>query len=83
MIYLTTRQVADILCYKRTSSVLALIETGRLPCERVTVAKDGRNLYRPTVEELATYLRNHDKALLPALEARYPTVSRENRQISA
>lgn len=76
--YLSTRNVADILCYKRTSSVVALIECGRLPCARVVIGGRGRRLYRPTVQELAAYLRAHDQAMLPKLVATYPAdVSRE------
>ena len=71
-IYLSTRDVANILGFRSTAGVIALIESGVLACARVRVAADGRHLYRPTVHELAAYLQQRDPALLPVLKERYP-----------
>ena len=71
-IYLTTRDVADLIGVKHTDTVCALIERGFLPCARRRVLGGGRTSYRPTVAEVADYLDAYDRALLPALRARWP-----------
>ena len=71
-IYLTTRDVADLIGVKTTTAVVSLIERGFLPCERRRLLGAKRTAYRPTVQEVAAYLEAHDPVLLPRLIARWP-----------
>jgi len=70
-ITLTTRQVADIMAVS-TRQVLHDIESGMLLCARVRVGKDGRHIYKPTVREVAAYIKRKDASLLPVLAAQFP-----------
>lgn len=74
-IYLTTRQVADILQCRSTEAVVRLIRQGALPCARVRVGHAGRPSYRPTVGELLAYLEVYDPALVPKVTAKWPGVA--------
>jgi hypothetical protein len=71
-IYLTTRDVANIIGLKSTKGVVNLIERGMLPCSRRRVMDRARISYRPTVHEVHDYLRTYDPRLVPVLEARWP-----------
>ena len=72
-IYLTTRDIADLIGVKTTTAVVNLIERGFLPCERRRKLGAKRTAYRPTVLEVADYLEAHDPVLLPQLVARWPS----------
>ena len=71
MTYLTTRDVAALLGLKSTEAVVTLITEGRLPCERIRKGKDGRNLYRPTIEEVISYLEAYDPAMVKKAKERW------------
>lgn len=74
-VYLTTRQVADILQCRSTEAVVQLIRQGALPCARVRVSTSGRKRYRPTVAELLAYLEVYDTALVPRVSEKWPGVA--------
>lgn len=78
MIYLKTRDVADFLGYKETDSVIRLIASGRLPCERRRLYPT-RIVYRPTIDELRAYCEVYE----PAMLARVDAVFHVNRTESA
>lgn len=71
MTYLTTRDVAVVLGLSSTEAVVALITKGMLPCERIRKGKDGRRLYRPTLEEVIAYLEAYDPALVKKAKERW------------
>lgn len=72
MIYLSTRQVADILGYKTTRQVLHLIEAGTIPCHRFRQTKRGHQIPKVSVPELVTYLERHDPVMVDEVKARWP-----------
>ena len=43
MIYLTTRDIADLIGVKTTTAVVNLIDRGMLPCQRKRILDGGRN----------------------------------------
>lgn len=64
-IYLTTKDVAAILVYKHTDTVVRLIQSGKLPCDR-RVVKAGRVRYLVSADELRQYLETYEPKSLPA-----------------
>lgn len=79
--YLTTRQIADVLGLRDTYSVVRLIESGRLPCERrrpYDTRRGVRVQYRVTLDEFRAYLGIYDPAMLA--HCTLEKFNRENRE---